>query len=182
MKEPNHSPCNWDCRPLEFSLEQQLSRPFPSLTVWYHRWFWMPFPQFPADTTPTFTWNDIGANRYEVWLQQKYSQSPAPSDSGSISDRHVLLTSTEVLTGGTYRLWIRANDTDRNVSSWVPSAVFEYPTAKPTLLAPLAAVDTARPTFSWEAVAGASAYQIWIGTSSGRIIESDIAANVMDSH
>jgi len=69
---------------------------------------------------------------------------------------------------------VRANDSGGNVGSWVPSRVFEYPMAKPNLLAPLSAVSTPRPTFTWEAVPGAQTYQIWIGTSTGRIIEGDI--------
>ncbi len=129
--------------------------------------------QFPSDTTPTFTWNDIGANRYEVWLQQ----NSLIQGRIQTADRFVTgtaYTSTEVLTGGTYRFWVRANDSGGNVGSWVPSRVFEYPMAKPNLLAPLSAVSTPRPTFTWEAVPGAQTYQIWIGTSTGRIIEGDI--------
>jgi len=136
-----------------------------------------PVPRFPIDTTPTFTWNDLGADRYEVWLQQT---SPVSSrlqmESRFLTDTSY--TSTEALTAGTYRVWVRVSATTGDIGSWSPGVSFEF---QPRLLAPLSAVSTSRPTFSWEAIPGAQTYQIYIGTSSGRSIESVESQPVTDT-
>lgn len=127
-------------------------------------------PRFPTDTTPTFTWNDVGADRYEVWLEQT-SPNRARLQVESKFVTGTSYTSTEELMTGTYRMWVRVFENYQESSPWAPRGRFEY---RPQLLAPLSAVSTLRPTFSWEAIPDAQAYQIYVGTSSGRIIEGDI--------
>ncbi|MEZ6123936.1 MAG: hypothetical protein R3C49_12255 [Planctomycetaceae bacterium] len=127
-------------------------------------------PRFPDSSTPTFTWNDLGADRYEVWLGQT---TPVASRVHT-GDRFVTTNSytpTSNLTAGTYRVWVRVSESSGALGPWSVPVTIDI---RPTLLAPQSEVSTARPTFTWEAVPGAAAYQIWINTSSGRIIENDI--------
>lgn len=131
-------------------------------------------PQFPTDTTPTFAWNDVGATRYEVWLEQRTPNHQRLQAANRFVTGSTSYTSNDVLASGTYRMWVRVNETNGNRSPWVPSAVFEYGATKPMLVSPLSTVATPRPTFTWVAVPGAQSYQIWIGTTTERIIESNI--------
>ncbi len=127
-------------------------------------------PRFPTDTTPTFTWNDVGADRYEVWLGQV---SPLSSrlqiDSRFVTDTSY--TSTEELTPGLHRVWVRVADTDGSFSPWSTPEPFSY---RPELISPLADVFPLRPTFTWEAIPGAEEYEIWIATRTGRIVQRNI--------
>ncbi len=127
-------------------------------------------PRFPTDTTPTFTWNDVGADRYEVWLGQV---SPISSRL-QISSRFVTgtsYTSTTALTAGTYRFWVRVNNTTGSPGPWSTPQVIGY---RPQVTSPVSDVFTQRPTFTWEAIPDVEEYQIWIATRTGRIVQAGI--------
>ncbi len=127
-------------------------------------------PRFPTDTTPTFTWNDVGADRYEVWLGQV---SPISSRL-QIPSRYVTgtsYTSNAELTTGVYRFWVRVNNTNGTPGPWSTPQVIGY---RPQVSSPVSDVFTQRPTFTWEAIPDVEEYEIWIATRTGRIVRNGI--------
>jgi hypothetical protein len=66
--------------------------------------------------------------------------------------------------GDNYRWWVRGVDgSSTNFGDWsAPLNVTVTPLAAPALLGPGGSVTSAEPTFSWNAVAGADHYEVWV--------------------
>ena len=113
---------------------------------------------------------DDSAASYEIWLSRI---SPARQliylESGLSSNSYPI---PEELRSGIYRFWTRPVDAFGNRGAWSASTDFEV---KPKLLEPAAPTFESRPTFSWEPIPHASGYQIFVRTSQGDIVETDIS-------
>jgi hypothetical protein len=114
-----------------------------------------------AGTTPTFSWGAVnGADHYDIYI---YDQ-----DTGQvIRDRFVAGTSWSpnqaLTTGNSYVWWVRALAANGTASPWSNSLAFSVQQlAAPTPIVPAGTVTSATPTFSWNAVAGADHYDIWV--------------------
>jgi hypothetical protein len=146
-----------------------------------------------STSRPTYTWNKVNeATWYYIWLQDtvgnllltSWYQGTAVCGASTCS-----VTPAATLVGGTtYRWWIqtwnavgygpwsaRGDFTPSNLS--LPPAT--------TLVSPAASasVSTLRPTYSWNAVASASWYQIWLQDNVGNLLLTSWyqAASVCDS-
>ncbi|MCA9050831.1 MAG: hypothetical protein KDA89_18965, partial [Planctomycetaceae bacterium] len=125
--------------------------------------------RFPG-TQPTITWQPVtGAVRYEVWFSRI-----APAEARVYSFTNLTTTSwtvPEALPPALYRFWMRGFDAAGTAGEWSAPQSFEV---QPQLISPLTSTFEVRPTFSWEPVPFATAYEIWIRVSSGDIRQSGI--------
>jgi len=130
-------------------------------------------PLILPGSRPTVTWDAVAnAARYEVWVSKivPLEGRILPTESAVTS---TTWTPSNDLDAGFYRVWVRAvNDGD------VPGAwsVAEGFNVRPTLIAPLTSSFNPRPEFTWNAVPGVTAYQVFVRTSAGDIVTSDVTS------
>ncbi|MFO0864659.1 MAG: hypothetical protein U0744_08420 [Gemmataceae bacterium] len=112
---------------------------------------------------PTFTWTAVaGATKYDIWVN-----NVTTGKSELFRDQAVVGTSwtppTALVKDQSYRWWVRAIDATNNVAGeWSAAANFKVTAlATPTLTSP-SSNSNALPTFTWNAVAGASTYDVWV--------------------
>lgn len=116
-----------------------------------------------VSTTPTFAWTAVvDAARYDLWVNDLTT-----GQSGVIRDQQVSGTSytpTTALTNGHDYIWtVRAIDSDGTAGEWATHHVFTVNTlTAPEGLTFTAASGSTAPQFSWNAVAGAHHYDIWV--------------------
>jgi len=128
---------------------------------------------------PVFFWTALpGSNRYYVWVGR--------SDEDTVFETSTTNTSVTIpagtLTSGETYLWTVRVENSSGVSSlWVtphPSFTVAVPSGigVPALLspAPKAVLPYLNPTFTWQPVAGATRYDVWIdkGTSESKVYEA----------
>ena len=137
-----------------------------------------PTPSAPigggASATPAFTFNAVaGATGYQIYLWTNATsaggttvwytpaQVGAPSGSGTAT-----ITLPSALPVGTYIWQVRAKNSSA-VGAWSGYANFgvSTPPAAPTPSAPIGGGASATPAFTFNAVAGATGYQIYLWTN-----------------
>ena len=143
----------------------------------------------PAGTigtlTPTFTWNaSAGATYYGLWVNdalqggkvnQTYTAVAAGCEAGTGT---CSVSPGVVLAAGAGRWWVQASTTP-GAGPWSEPMAFTagaLPTV--TLVSPSGALGTSTPTFTWNAVPGATSYELWVNDAAGgaRIDQSYSAA------
>jgi hypothetical protein len=127
--------------------------------------------------SPVLFWTSVyGADQYYVWIglsddETVYeTSSPLPS---------VTIPAGTLVSGVTYTWLVRVENSSQVSSLWSPQSTFTLtiPTGLgvPSLAAPTpgAILSTLNPTFSWQAVSGATRYDLWIdkGTSDTKVYE-----------
>lgn len=112
---------------------------------------------------PTLSWAAVpGSTGYEVWFSRIF-----PEQAVLEVDRDVSGTSWQVpgdLDPAMYRYWIRAKDADGDLTAWSAATQFEV---RPALISPIGGSFTRTPTFEWEAIPGATAYELYLSSSNG---------------
>jgi hypothetical protein len=109
---------------------------------------------------PTFTWNAaLGADHYDIWVQDVRSGQV-------LRDQTVTGTSwlpaAPLTLGDSYRWWVRAVDSVNSPGPWSSSLIFvAYALPATSLIGPSGSSGPL-PTFSWNAVAGADHFDIWV--------------------
>jgi hypothetical protein len=109
---------------------------------------------------PTFIWNTLsGASKYDIWVQDERTGQ-------ILRDQAVTGTSwtpsNPLTLGDTYDWWVRGIDIDGNPGPWSDAASFTvFNLAAPTLLS-TSGSSTTPLAFHWNAVTGASDYDIWV--------------------
>ena len=124
-----------------------------------------------------FDWQDIpGATQYDVYVS-------------NITTRENGFINTQVngsnyadqqnLKAGVHRWWVRSHGPNDQLSSWYSGPQFTVvgqaqpqqevvnafnAATKPTLLSPTGNVESRRPSFRWQPVAGADHYELWVQT------------------
>lgn len=144
-------------------------------------------PEFGAtiDDTPTITWTDVGANQYEIWITQLNGTTPngTPLSGPTLITNLVGIqgtsyTPTTALGDGDFRVWVRPLDDDGEPGLW--SRQFNFTknlSVGPQQISPEhRATQTDRtPEFVWEALHGASRYELWVNnvnTGQARVIHN----------
>jgi hypothetical protein len=128
-------------------------------------------PSFAGNsTTPTLSWSAVtGAMHYEVWVDNVTAGLSQVLWNANVADT-TWTPKASLHRGDTYRIWVRAFDSAGNASAWSAAKDFSIaPLATPTLgsphdtFNPVGVTTTGpKPTFAWNAVAGASAYDLWV--------------------
>jgi len=134
-----------------------------------------------ATLTPTFTWSAVsGAASYDVWVNDLTS---GKSQVVRQTTTNTSLPSPTVLTlGDTYEWWVRAQDTQvpPDLSSWGSGTTFSIVLAYPTPVGPSGSLPNATPTFTWNAVAGADFYDVWVNdltTSTSQVLRTPLTGS-----
>ncbi|MEZ6125430.1 MAG: Calx-beta domain-containing protein [Planctomycetaceae bacterium] len=129
-----------------------------------------PIIRFP-EAQPTISWTAVnGAVRYEVWFSRVFPNAARVYLDSQVTDTS--WTPPEALVSGFYRYWVRAFDGAGNSTPWSAPNVFEI---RPTLVSPLNGSFVNPPTFQWNAIPFASSYQLFLRTSAGDSVISNIS-------
>lgn len=130
--------------------------------------------------SPMLFWTSVpGADKYYVWI--------GLTDDDTVYETSSLLPSVTIpagtlTSGATYTWAVRVENSSQVSGLWSPDSTFTLalPTGigVPSLAAPAPEVvfSTLNPTFSWQAVPGATRYDLWIdkGTSDSKVYEVSV--------
>jgi hypothetical protein len=128
-------------------------------------------------TTPTYTWNAVESSTwYHLWvndstgnrINQWYTAADAgcPDGTGNCS-----VTPTTALAFGAGSWWVQTYN-DAGVGPWSAGMAFTvYPVNQATLISPSGTIADGTPTYTWNAVAGATWYYLWVNDSTGNKIK-----------
>ncbi len=131
-----------------------------------------------SSTTPAYSWNAVsGASWYYLWVNdvstgsgriQKWyraEEAGCPSGTGTCS-----VIPTTALAPGACTWWIQTWN-EAGYGPWSDAMAFEVgnggPPGKASLISPGGAIATPTPGYSWNAVSGATWYQLWVSNSAG---------------
>ena len=112
------------------------------------------------DDTPTFEWTNVGAARYEFWVNQvggpiKFIYQPALTTNS--------YTPFTALPNGQYDVWARPLAADGEAGLWSPRYRFQMDyRLGPLTVAPVGITTDNTPTFRWQAIDGAARYDLWV--------------------
>ncbi|MEJ7591833.1 MAG: fibronectin type III domain-containing protein [Planctomycetaceae bacterium] len=112
------------------------------------------------NTKPTFTWTNMGAPRYELWVNQvggtnKIIYQPALTTNS--------FTPTTALPNGKFDVWVRAIAADGEAGLW--SFVYQFQMdyrVGPETVSPVGVTTDTTPTFTWKVIDGAANYDLWV--------------------
>lgn len=131
-----------------------------------------PTPRFPDTKRPTLTWQPVtGSAGYEIWLGRVFPSGSRVLASESMVESTSFTPSVD-LDPAFYRYWVRSFDSSGAASQWSESNTFEI---RPTLVSPLTLAFNQRPTFEWESIPHAPGYEIFLRTTAGDTVVSEIA-------
>jgi hypothetical protein len=131
---------------------------------------------------PTYTWNAVATGSYYyLWVDDHSTQGRIKSwytaeQAGCSSGTGACsITPATILSSGTAKWWIQTWNS-AGYGPWSDPMSFTVaigiPPGKATLISPSGSVATGMPTYTWNAVAGATWYWLWVNdavTSSGKI-------------
>ena len=133
------------------------------------------------DHTPIYTWNKVpGATWYKLWvndatgnvINQWYTAANAGCAAGAAATTCALTPTTTIATGSA-KWWVRTWNSSGS-GPWSNSSAFTVgaalPPAAATLNSPEGQVNDSTPAYSWNAVAEATWYRLWVRDSTGVII------------
>ena len=121
-----------------------------------------------ADNTPTFTWSAVaGATQYRIQIDNSADFSNPEVDATTANTSYT----TNALVDGVYHWRAQAQDAVGNWSDWsaARSLTISAKLAPPALNSPSDGTTTAdhTPTFTWNAVAGATQYRLQVDDNAG---------------
>jgi hypothetical protein len=139
-----------------------------------------------ATSTPTYTWNAVSnATDYQLWVGDASTPIINTSHSASAvcSGATCSVTPSTALPNGTHSFWVQARNAAGN--AWSNAMSFTVATGAPpgaaTLVSPSGTVGTRTPTYTWNAVGGATRYQLWVGDASVPVIQTWYQASAVCS-
>lgn len=115
---------------------------------------------------PMLEWSDVGADEYEVWINDISSGAGQFLMTKTSSSSAVLMD--EGLGAGKYLFWVRGTNDDGTQTSWSKPKSFEV-TDSAVVTGPSGSVDSATPEITWNAVPGATHYDVWLSGPAGLI-------------
>ncbi len=145
-----------------------------------------PTPLEPLDETvvkaasPMLCWAPVaGADQYYIWIGTPDDDTVYETSSASAS----VAVPAGTLTSGLSYVWsVRTENSSQVSSLWSPDLSFTMaiPTGvgvpSPVTPAPKAVLTTLNPTFTWQAVPGATRYDLWIdsGSNDAKVYENTV--------
>jgi hypothetical protein len=125
----------------------------------------------PLDATdtvrsrPSFRWDEVpGAGHYELWVDEIGGSSKVLYESAVTGLEY---RPSAPLPKGRYRWWIRAW-LDQEKGPWNGTAFDLRELAQPRVLGPASPTRERQPSFTWDPVAGATRYEIWLRQVGGQ--------------
>jgi hypothetical protein len=129
-----------------------------------------------ANYNPTYTWNKVnGATWYYLWVDRP-SGDPIKiwydaSTPGVCGASTCSVTPAATLAGGAHTWWIQTWN-PVGYGAWSTGKTFSVtPLAAATLVSPNGAIANHTPSFTWNKVAGATWYYLWVNGPSGNVIQ-----------
>lgn len=128
-----------------------------------------------GNTTPTYTWNAVSnATWYRLWVddsvnnQIKQWYPAADVGCGSGTGNCSITPTTELAADGEFRWWIQTWNSDGS-GPWSTDLTFYTGTTPPTatLVSPSGLTLVNMPTYTWNAVAAATWYLLWVNDANG---------------
>ena len=114
-----------------------------------------------ASLTPTFTWSAVtGADTYDLWVNDGTSGQAQMIRQTTANP--FFTPAAPLIIGHQYIWWVQAHNSTTNISAWSSGAGFALGLVTPTITGPSGTLNTAYPTFSWNAIATASYYDVWV--------------------
>jgi uncharacterized repeat protein (TIGR02543 family) len=122
---------------------------------------------------PTYTWDAVpGATWYYLWVDgpagnvhmKWYAAVEADCDATTCSLANV----TPGLSAGTYTWWIRTWN-DAGYGSWSAEMTFNPLPGPASLVSPNGYIGLNNPTYTWNAVPGATQYYLWVEGPAGNV-------------
>ena len=107
-------------------------------------------------------WTDTGADSYTVWINE-VSGPPTVVSVQDVQGTSLLLD--DLTSEGKYRFWVQGKDSEGNKTQWSAPETF-FVSSRVENITPSGTIS-ADPTFAWDAVAGATHYDLWVSNSSG---------------
>jgi predicted phage tail protein len=117
-----------------------------------------------SSDTPTFAWSTVaGADHYDVWVNDLTTGRSAVARDQDVVGTSFTVTAP-LAAGHNYRWWVRAVDgSSTNLGAWSAAADFVVSfLGQPKLVGPMGATNDDHPLLTWNAVAGADHYGIWV--------------------
>jgi hypothetical protein len=115
------------------------------------------------DPLVTFDWANVDfATTYEVLLRNRRTNELTTLTSAAQTSE---FTTTDPLADDPYRVWVRAANEAGELGDWgeFVDFVVDLPAAaRPTVTAPIGTVGSPNQTITWDAVAGATRYVLWV--------------------
>ena len=112
-----------------------------------------------TDTTPTFSWQDVGADRYVLWVTESASGQRVIYETNLTTNS---FTPSAALASGAHTFWIQALNSVGQTNGWSARGDFTVGAVlpAPTIIGPVGNTFDTTPTFAWDAVATAVRYEL----------------------
>ena len=112
-----------------------------------------------SDTTPTFSWQDVGADRYVLWVTESASGQRVIYETNLATNS---FTPSAALNSGAHTFWVQAFNSTGQTNGWSARGDFTIGAVlpAPTILGPAGDTADTTPTFTWNAVATAVRYEL----------------------
>ncbi|MBX9679612.1 MAG: hypothetical protein K2X38_12680 [Gemmataceae bacterium] len=122
-------------------------------------------PGVLATDTPTFAWSNVSfAAKYDVYLSNATTGATQVFRTGNLAGVvNPTFASPALAPGSNYTRWVRAVSADGTLGAWSTSRSFSTPALTiPVLVGPTGNGFSTTPTFSWNAVALAARYDVYV--------------------
>jgi uncharacterized repeat protein (TIGR02543 family) len=137
-----------------------------------------------ATTTPLLNWNnstlpaETTFDKYEVEISSNNTFTAIVTTANVFGITNSEVMSPALLNGATYYWRVRSLNTNGDFSGWSLVRSVRVAFAGPTLVAPNGPILTLKPTFTWDAILGATSYNLQVskvGTFAPLVINRTVA-------
>jgi fibronectin type 3 domain-containing protein len=129
----------------------------------------------PRDAQLTVSWTAVaGADSYDVYYDTSTTQ-PSAAQQSDITDTSTTITGLN--NGTTYNVWIKAKNA-YGTSNFSPMASGSPVGPPPAPGTPTVTAGNGQLAVSWQAVTGASTYEVWLGTTDNAAEATKYGADV----
>jgi hypothetical protein len=110
-----------------------------------------------SSVVPSFTWTGPGGvTQYEIYVSDLTT--------GQVQDKTVAGTTwtpgTALVSGHSYRWWVRALGSGGSAGAWSSSA--DFAVGLPSLIGPSSTVSSVLPAFTWNGLTGVNQYELYL--------------------